>query len=132
MVEHIKNVAAGYEGTMVRSNSGLYESGKRSYGLQKLKNRVGEDGLPTDNEYPILDAEEGRGKDAGTVGAFVCSTPAGKTFKCRLKATYERRRELFNHPEQWKGWKLTVLYQDLTLDGIPRFPIGKALRKSEE
>jgi len=49
-----------------------------------------------------------------------------------LKATYERRRELFNHPEQWKGWKLTVLYQDLTLDGIPRFPIGKALRKSTE
>ena len=122
---HIINVSDGFEGTMVRSNAGLYEGGKRSYGLQKLKNRL-------DSEYPILDAEEGRGKDAGTVGAFVCSTPAGKTFKCRLKATYERRRELFNNPEQWKGWKLTVLYQDLTLDGIPRFPIGKALRKSEE
>jgi DNA ligase-1 len=117
---------------MVRSNNGIYEGGKRSYGLQKLKNRVGENGDDVDNEYPILDAEEGRGKDAGTVGAFVCSTPAGKTFKCRLKATYERRRELFNHPEQWKGWKLTVLYQDLTLDGIPRFPIGKALRKNTE
>lgn len=123
--QHSVNMDAGYEGTMVRSNSGLYERGKRSYNLQKLKDRK-------DDEFKILDAEEGRGKDAGTVGAFLCETKHHKQFKCRLKATYERRRELFNNPEQWKGWKLTVLYQDLTLDGIPRFPIGKALRKSTE
>jgi len=123
--QHIKNVAAGYEGTMVRSNTGKYEGGKRSYFLQKLKGRK-------DDEFKILDAEEGRGKDAGTVGAFLCETKDRKQFRCRLKATYERRKELFEHPEQWQGWYLTVLYQDLTLDGIPRFPIGKALRKSEE
>jgi ATP-dependent DNA ligase len=123
--QHLVNMDYGYEGTMVRSNTGKYEGGKRSYFLQKLKDRK-------DDEFKILDAEEGRGKDAGTVGAFVCETKYHKTFKCRLKATYERRRELFNNPEQWQGWKLTVLYQDLTLDGIPRFPIGKALRKSEE
>lgn len=121
---HEQNLAENYEGTMIRGD-GPYERGKRSYFLQKYKNF-------SDAEYTILDAEEGRGKDAGTVGAFVCSTKDGKTFNCRLKATYERRRELFNNPKQWKEMLLTVKYQNLTSDGIPRFPIGKALRKGNE
>jgi ATP-dependent DNA ligase len=125
IAEHLRNIAAGYEGTMIRSNTGTYEMGKRSYFLQKLKDRK-------DSEFKILDAEEGRGKDVGTVGAFLCETHDHKPFKCRLKATYERRRELFNHSEQWRGWRLTVMYQELTSDGIPRFPIGKSLRKSTE
>lgn len=121
---HDINLALEYEGSMVR-NDGPYEFGRRSHHLQKLKTMV-------DDEYPILNAEEGRGKDAGTVGAFVCLAPNGKEFRCRLKATYERRRELFQHPEQWQGWHLTVVYQNLTQDQIPRFPIGKGLRMGSE
>lgn len=109
---------------MIRGN-GPYEEGKRSYYLQKLKNFE-------EGEWPIVNAEEGRGKDAGTVGAFVCVTQNGTEFKARLKATYERRRELFENPKQWKGMLLTVKYQNLTADSIPRFPIGKGLRTSTE
>lgn len=116
---HDTNLAAGYEGSMVR-NDGPYEQDKRSYHLQKLKNFI-------DGEFSITAAEEGRGKDAGTVGAFVCVMPDGKEFKARLKATYARRRQLFENPEQWRGKKMTVAYQNLTSDGIPRFPIGKAI-----
>jgi DNA ligase 1 len=117
---HEQNLAENYEGTMIRSD-GPYEFGKRSFFLQKYKNF-------SDAEYPVLRAEEGRGKDAGTVGSFVCVTPGGKEFGCRLKSTYERRRELFQNPEQWQGRYLTVKYQNLTADGIPRFPVGKGLR----
>jgi DNA ligase-1 len=117
---HEQNLALEYEGSMVR-NDGPYEFGKRSNHLQKLKNFI-------DSEYEVTAAEEGRGKDAGTVGAFVCRTSDGKQFKARLKATYERRRELFQHPEQWRDQLLTVTYQNLTADGVPRFPIGKGLR----
>lgn len=117
---HEKNLEAGYEGSMVRGN-GPYEGGKRSYYLQKLKNFI-------DNEFAIIGAEEGRGKDAGTVGAFVCITEDNTEFKARLKATYERRRELFNDPKQWQGKCLTVAYQNMTSDGVPRFPIGKSIR----
>ncbi len=117
---HEGNLAMGYEGSMIR-NDGPYQGGKRSMHLQKLK-------VELEDEYTITNAEEGRGKDAGTVGAFVCVTKEGKEFRARLKATYERRRELMSHPETWRGKKLTVVYQNLTADGIPRFPRGKALR----
>ncbi len=123
MLCHERNLAAGYEGSMIR-NDGPYEFGKRSNHLQKLKNFV-------DSEYRIVGAEEGRGKDSGTVGSFVCTTNEGKEFRARLKATYARRAELFINPAQWTGKLLTVAYQNLTADGIPRFPIGKGLRDGE-
>jgi DNA ligase-1 len=126
---HEINLAMEYEGSMIR-NDGPYECGKRSYHLQKLKNFV-------DQEFKIAGAEEGRGKDAGTIGAFVCEEPLAvlddgtigpDTFKVRLKATYKRRRELFEHPEQYKDQNLTVTFQNRTARNIPRFPIGKGLR----
>jgi DNA ligase-1 len=114
----------GFEGAMVRSADGIYEQGKRSYFLQKLKSF-------TEDEFLIIDAEEGRGKDIGTVGAFVCVDKNGKQFKARLKASYDRRRELFQCPEQWNNKHLTIAYQNLSFDGIPRFPIGRAIRDYE-
>jgi ATP-dependent DNA ligase len=123
MACHGKNLENNFEGSMIRGN-GFYEGGKRSYNLQKLKNF-------NDAEYKIINAEEGRGKDAGTVGAFVCVTTDGQEFKARLRATYERRRELFDDPKQWQGKLLTVKYQNLSAYGIPRFPIGKSIRDYE-
>jgi DNA ligase 1 len=117
---HEQNLAENYEGTMIRAD-GPYERGKRSIYLQKYKNFV-------DAEYQIIGIEEGRGKDAGTVGSFICRTDGGKEFGCRLKATYEHRGELFRDSGLWKGKFLTVKYQNLTADGIPRFPVGKGLR----
>jgi DNA ligase-1 len=124
MAIHEQNLALEYEGSMIR-NDGPYEEGKRSVHLQKLKNFK-------DDEFPVLRAEEGRGKDTGTIGAFVCVTPKGKEFKARLKATYEHRRHLFENPVEWQGKLLTVKYQNLSNDGIPRFPIGKGLRINNE
>lgn len=122
---HADNIEAGFEGTMVR-NDGPYEGGKRSYHLQKLKDMQ-------DAEADIVGAVEGRGKDVGTVGCFQCLTiPEGVPFDCRLKSSYARRRELFEHPEQWQGMKLTYKFQNLTADRKPRFPIGKGLRRGTE
>ncbi len=128
---------AGYEGGMARNKKdSSYESGKRSKHLQKMKRFI-------DQEFDIVDAEDGRGKDAGTVAKFVCSVPAAgivpgdssppepKLFRCRLKATYKRRRELMEHPELWKGKKLTVRFKRWTADGIPYIPIGQGIRDYE-
>lgn len=117
---HARNMELGYEGSMIRFN-GPYEFGKRSAFLRKLKAFL-------DAEYRIIGAEEGRGKDAGTVGSFQCVTRDGKTFSCRLKASYAHREALFRDPSAWQGKYLTVKYQNLTADGIPRFPVGKAIR----
>ena len=120
MACHEKNLENNFEGSMIRGD-GPYEGGKRSYYLQKLKNFE-------EGEWSIVGVEEGRGKDTGTIGAFVCVTSDGKRFKARLKSTYDHRRFLFQNPSEWEGKLLTVKYQNLTADLIPRFPIGKGLR----
>lgn len=114
----------GYEGIMARSPTGEYEN-RRSYSLQKIKRFQ-------DAEFKIIGAEEGRGKDAGTIGAFVCVTDQGKDFNARLKASYARRRELFEGPkEAWLGKVLTVRFQGFTAEGKPRFCRGIEIRDYE-
>lgn len=114
----------GYEGGMARNRIAKYESGKRSKNLQKMKEFQ-------DAEFEIIGAEDGRGKDAGTVAKFVCVTKEGKEFRPRLKATYTRRRELMKDPSQWKGKILTVTFKRWTSDNVPYIPIGKAIRDYE-
>jgi DNA ligase-1 len=111
----------GYEGAMARRLDVPYEGGKRSYSLLKLKTFV-------DDDYKIVDFVEGRGKLAGHVGAFVCKTAEGKMFKAKLEGDQSLLRDCFEHPEIWTGKLLTVRYQNLTTDGIPRFPVGVRFR----
>ena len=58
-------------------------------------------------------------------------TKAGKEFSCRPRGTHESRAELFKHGKEYVGKMLTVRFQELTADGIPRFPVGIAIRDYE-
>ena len=40
----------------------------------------------------------------------------------------EYRRQLLIDADKYIGKQLTIIYQELTKDKIPRFPIGKAIR----
>jgi ATP-dependent DNA ligase len=121
-----KNLAAGYEGTMIRGD-GPYEIGVRSYYLQKLKEFE-------DHEFEIVGVEEGKGKCAGTAAKFVCKTSNGLEFRCSLSdVKREYLKELFERPEGWwAGLSMTVKHQGWFKSGKPRQPIGKALRRGEE
>jgi len=120
--KHDEYVAAGFEGIMLRNKKGLY-IGKRSAELQKYKEMM-------DDEYKIVAFYEGEGEEAGAV-VWECVTPEGKTFRCRPKGTHEERRDLFKDGGSYVGKMLSVTYQELTTDGIPRFPIGTAIRDYE-
>jgi DNA ligase-1 len=113
----------GFEGAILRNASGLY-IGKRSPDLIKVKSFA-------DAEFEVVDVEEGRGKLAGHVGAFVCKTESGAIFKAKLKGSLDYLKTLFEDRTLWEGKKLTVQYQNLTSDLIPRFPVGLALRDYE-
>lgn len=113
----------GYEGIILRNNSGIYGVNKRSKDLQKYK-------LFEDAEYEITGFEEGEGRAAGTV-IWVCKTEKNQEFRVRPRGTEEERRTWYNEGEAHIGKKLTVRYQELTDDGIPRFPVGIALRDYE-
>lgn len=123
-------LAEGYEGMILRNSTGTYV-GKRSYDLQKVKEF-------DDDEFDIVDIEEGRGKLSGHVGAFVLKTAEGARFKAKLRGKIEKLKEYFDNPHLWRGKKMTVQYQGLTNgnkdgipQGVPRFPIGVAIRDYE-
>ena len=65
------------------------------------------------------------------VVVWECQTPDGQTFRVRPRGTQEARRELFENGGDYVGQQLTVRYQELTDDGVPRFPVGIAIRDYE-
>jgi len=118
-----KFVEEGYEGAMVRNLIGTYAIGKRSPDLQKVKTFL-------DGEYEIVGFSEATGNDAGTV-IWECKTPEGLTFRARPRGTREARKELYQNGNDYIGKQLTVRYQELTDDGVPRFPVGITIRDYE-
>jgi len=113
----------GYEGAMFRNADSTYEFGKRSYSLQKVKQF-------DDAEYEITGVMEGRGKLAGCAGSMECRLPNGGVFNVKMKGSFERLREFFQHPPV--GKLLTVQYQNLTAAGVPRFPIGLKILQDKD
>jgi DNA ligase-1 len=115
-------VSEGYEGAMVRNRKGAYGLNKRSADLQKVKTFL-------DGEYKIVGFTEGEGGETGCV-VWKCET-AGQIFNVRPQGTREQRREAFKKGNTFVGNMLTVKYQELTDGGIPRFPVGIAVRDYE-
>lgn len=120
---HAAYVAEGYEGIMLRNSAGLYKVGNRSADLQKYKEFL-------DTEYPVVGFKEGEGAEAGCV-IWLCRTPEGREFACRPRGTREDRQALFADGASYVGKPLTVRYQELTDEGLPRFPVGIAFRDYE-
>ena len=114
-------VESGYEGIMLRNAAGVYRANYRSNDLQKYKEFM-------EDEYRIIDFTQGEGRDAGAV-IWVCETADGKEFTVRPRGTMEQRRAWFNEGASYIGKNVTVIYQELTEEGKPRFPVGKAVRE---
>ena len=128
---HDQAKSNGYEGIMLRHENGKYKQGpSRSSDLFKLKSM-------TENEYIIVGCKEGLGLDAGTV-IWVCETEINTDnglekvqFAVRPKGSREERKQWFSESKKYIGKPLTVRFQELTKDGIPRFPVGIAIRDYE-
>jgi len=113
-------IEAGYEGIMLRNKKGVYRCNYRSHDLQKYKEFL-------EDEFPIVGFTQGDGRDKGTI-IWICVTKEGKEFSVRPRGTMEHRRKLFQTGEKYVGKKLTIIYQELTEEGKPRFPVGKDVR----
>lgn len=120
---HADFVAAGYEGLMLRNCAGLYRVGVRSTELQKYKEFE-------DAEYKVVGYKEGDGLEKGCV-IWMCETPKGQVFAVRPRGTHEARAALLTEADRYVGQQLTVRFQELTTDGIPRFPVGLTFRDYE-
>ena len=115
-------VRDGHEGIMIREASSVYEIGKRSNYLLKYK------AFQTE-EYTIVDVKEGSGREKGTA-IWVCKV-GDQHFSVRPEGTLEVRRKFLEEKDKYIGKPLTVRFQNLTALGIPRFPVGVAVRDYE-
>ena len=120
---HEFNKEDGYEGSMIRLD-GEYEN-KRSKNLVKVKDIQ-------DSEGVIIDVIEGKGKLTGMVGKFVMQFPNGKTFGAPMSGTkFADRKIAWENRESFIGKEATIEYFEITKNGVPRFPVFKALRNYE-
>lgn len=118
LIEEYHNgfVAAGFEGLMIRVIDSPYEN-KRSCNLLKYKHFI-------DDEYKIVDVEEGIGNRSGMSGSLVLEMKDKKTFHAGIVGGVDYYKELLKNKFNYIGKLATVRYQNLTEDGKPRFPIA--------
>ena len=102
----------GYEGAIVRLNK-MYEN-KRTNSLLKVKKFE-------DEEFTIVDIEEGRGNLAGKAGRIIVDVD-GKRVSAGLKFSHEDAAEIWQHRQYYIGRKATIKYFNRTPDGSLRFP----------
>ena len=115
-LQHTVFAEQGYEGIMIRNPSSLYQEQIRSKDLLKYK-------LFKEQEYEVIGHVEGK----GGIPVFVCETN-GKTFQVMVKSTMEDKKNSMEHVKSFYHQWLTVKYQELSKDGIPRFPVGVGFR----
>lgn len=140
--------AQGYEGTMVRNGSSLYQH-KRTSDLLKIKlwqdeefEVVGFEQLSTKEKIIIKEWEPGalqysdgswyrNGKETliPQIGCLLCKNKEGNVFGVGTGFTDKQRESFFLKPPI--GQMATIKYQELTKDKIPRFPVFKCIRDYE-
>lgn len=119
---HKECTDAGYEGIILRNMEGVYEFGFRSNDLIKLKTF-------DDSEFEIIGVVEATGRDEGTA-IFVCKCKGGE-FNVKPQGSRELRAEYFERAKELIGKMVTVKYQGLSDEGIPRFPSAISVRDYE-
>ena len=118
----------GFEGQMVRAIDSRYEN-KRSKNLLKRKEFF-------DEEFEILDFEEGLGNWSGKAKKVYCRKSDGRTFKAGIKGNMDYCKELLENKSAYIGKQGTVRFQEYTKDEngndhVPRFGVLYAVRDYE-
>jgi DNA ligase-1 len=114
-------IKKGGEGLMIRKPGSKYEQ-KRSSTLLKYK-QFG------DTECKIIGYKDGTGKYAGMLGSFTCELLKGSKKHFNVSGMNDCIRKTYKktHPI---GTIITIIFNEKTNDGIPRFP--RYLRKRDD
>lgn len=127
-------IQQGYEGMMIKKisngappgsddfKSSLYVQ-KRSRNIMKMKNFI-------DEEAIIRDVEDCHGTESGA-GVLLVLDKRGNIFRVRPRGSFEMRKKWLQNPETVIGKEVTIRYQELSDDGVPRFPIAVSIRDYE-
>lgn len=110
-------MSIGYEGCMVRNLQGKYIN-KRSYDLQKVKEF-------DDAEFVVVGVKSGKGSMEGRA-IFECRAHglSAENFSVKMVGPMKELEKYLIEPSLAIGKLLTVKYQGLTKNRIPRFPVA--------
>ena len=131
--KYTEYVSAGYEGIILRKIAGpgatdkerkesFYKPG-RSSNILKYKEFI-------DEEVTVLGVVNPEGKEKGKALLEVKDI-RGNVFTVRPRGSFEMREEWLKHPELVIDKPYTIRYQELSEYGVPRFPVGIAIRNYE-
>ena len=121
-VNHARNLDAGFEGSILRTND-VYKCG-RSWSLRKFKDFH-------DAEAVLTDWVEGKGKRKGTIGKFMAIDADGNTFGMPVMDNFKKLQTMFKEMQGWVGKEATFTYFERTKAGSYRHPLFKAIRNYE-
>jgi DNA ligase 1 len=119
-INYMEILQHGYEGQMLRFNK-PYEQKRSSYLLKRKETQ--------DEEFKLIDIEEGQGNWAGYAKIAICETIDGKRFGAGISGTQEFNAKLLKEKNNYQA--VTIKYQALTPDGVPRFGIATKFWENE-
>ena len=103
----------GFEGLMLNQDHPYQQ--KRTKAVLKYKKFL-------DEEFKIVGITEGVGNRSGMFG-YATLAKDGKTFDANARGNEELYAKILKNKQKYIGKMATVRYQNLTPDGIPRFPV---------
>lgn len=117
-------VNEGYEGLMALPASSPYYRGRKSNQLMKFKAVVSDLEKLQTMDVTVIGCYEGEKKNTGRLGGLHVIQEDGKT-KCKVGSGYKdvERQAIWDDQESVIGRICEVKYQELTKDGVMRFPI---------
>lgn len=120
-IEHDKFVSQGYEGIIIRNLDGYYKEG-RSHDLIKYKRF-------DDAEFLCVGVQPGKRGKMLDKAVLVLVTNNGRTFNAKMVGSLEELKRYAEQPQLVVNKQITVQFQGLTKDGIPRFPVALRIRE---
>lgn len=115
---HAKNIAAGYEGSILRWGDSPYKVNGRSENLLKFKDFK-------DMTLTIIDVVPSEQRPEWGQPIFEIN---GKSFSSGMRYSHEERKHWLTNKEEYIGKTAELRFFEFTDDGIPRFPVCCGIR----
>lgn len=127
---HNQFINQGYEGIIIR-RYGCVEKDKRlSQYRPNRTNSLIKYKYFQDEEATIIGYENCVGSEEGAI-KFIVKDIRNNEFPVRPRGSIETRKEWYKKGSTFIGKSLTIRFQELSTKGVPRFPVGIAVRDYE-
>lgn len=127
---HNQFVGEGYEGIIIRRYGCVEKDRKLAEYRPNRTNSLIKYKFFQDEEVIIIGYESCVGTEEGAI-KFIVKDVRGNEFPVRPRGNINDRKEWFKSGDKFINKQLTIRFQELSTKGVPRFPVGIAIRDYE-